>query len=194
MTRGSRWVVAGAALGSVLLAGCDSSGGDEPSPSPTPSATSASPSASPSSSPTPSPSASGPEIPAAAREQTPAGAEALLRHYLDASSTAWMTPDPAVLDGLATKQCVTCQNLQSEAADLKAKGRRYTTPPIKLVQVKRLSASDAQVVFELRLEQPASDIVDASGAVVDRQAAETLKRAARVVWQEGRWLVDGISQ
>ncbi|QKE84428.1 DUF6318 family protein [Arthrobacter sp. NEB 688] len=194
MTRGTRWVVAGVALGSLLLTGCDASGSGEPSPTPTAGATSASPSPSASPSASPTPSESGPQIPAAAREQTPAGAEAMLRYYLDSSGKAWMAPDPGLLDGLATSNCVTCRNLRSEATDLVAQGRRYAATPVEIDQLTRLSASKTQVVFEMRLQQRSVDIVDASGAAVDQQKAEALKRAARLLWREDRWLIDGISQ
>lgn len=177
-----------------LVGGCGEGAGAVAGPPPSVSSTSTSPSVTTTPSPSPSATGTGPVIPEAARQQTDAGAEAFIRYYIEQSGLAWTRADPSLLDGLATSRCVTCSNLRDTAAELKSQRRRYTSMPIRVDRVERLFGTRTRVVFELQLTQPAVSVVTADGDVVDRQDRWVLERAARVVWTEGRWQVDGISE
>ncbi|WP_101394389.1 DUF6318 family protein [Phycicoccus duodecadis] len=181
-------------LAATVLGGCTDDADPVATASPTASSVSPSATASPSASASPSATASGPAIPAAARAQTPAGAEAFVRFYIAQSAKAWMVPDPTLLDGLATSHCVTCANLRVTAKELQDEHRKYDAVPIVVSSVQRLSGTNARYVFDLRLRQPAVNVLNKDGTVVDRQSADSLTRAARVVWVEGQWQVDGISE
>lgn len=195
MTRGSRWVVAGAALGTVLLAGCDSSGGDQPSPSPTPSASSVSPSASPSSSPTPTPSESGPQIPAAAREQTPAGAEAYVEYFFDQFNVAYKGPKPGVIEALGTHDCEFCAKSEARAVALASEGQRYAGDAVTVDGVSSFGgAPEGQQYVRIEFTQLAATVVDEDGKQVDKVTKGSAVGNAAVVWREGRWFVRGVEK
>ena len=138
-------------VASLLLAGC---GGDSPpSASPKPTA-SASPSPTVSSSPTitasptnksASPSATAtpktdPNIPAAARAHTPAGAEAFVRYFIDRWNVAWTVPRPGILFPLCQPSSKACSVYERSAARLAKEGHRYDGNP---VTIKFIGVTDA---------------------------------------------------
>ncbi|MBT9254861.1 hypothetical protein KMZ32_02460 [Phycicoccus sp. MAQZ13P-2] len=188
MTRGTRWVVAGVALGSVLLAGCETSGDDDPSPTPTPSVSSVSPSSSPSASPSPSPSASGPEIPAAAREQTPAGAEAYVEYFFDQFNVAWTKPQPGLIKSLSDPQCQFCKKTETTATRLAADKQRYKSDPARLQSVDVFGGAPAGQQFtQVRLVQNRVAIVDEGGDVVRIDERKELDYYVTLRWKSDRW-------
>ena len=189
------FVVAGAVVvGGGALGGC--TGGAEPDPSPSVSSGSPSSSASVSVTPSPSPSvtASGPEIPAAAREQTEAGAEAFVRFYIAQSARAWVEADASQLAGLATANCATCSNLEETAVDLRADGQKYSAVPIKVASLSVFRSSKAEVVFDAELREQNVSVVDSKGSVIESFPARTLNSAVATVWKEGQWWVDAIGE
>ncbi len=97
-------------LALVVVTGCDASG--DPEGTASPSVSSASPSASPSPSPTPSASPSGPEVPAAAREHTDAGAEAFVKFFFEQFNEAWTEPQSGLIEGLSDPECKFCRKLR----------------------------------------------------------------------------------
>lgn len=195
MTRGSHWVVAGAALGTVLLAGCDSSGGDQPSPSPTPSASSVSPSASSSPSPSLSPSASGSEIPAAAREQTPAGAEAYVEYFFDQFNVAWTKPQPGLIKSMGTSGCEFCANSEDTTQKLADKKQKYAEDPVRLNEAQSFGgAPEGEQYVRIKFTQSGARVVDSSGKEVARDKKLTADANAALRWVDQRWLVRGIER
>lgn len=181
-------------VGAVALGGC--SGEEAPEPSPSVSSGSSTGGASPSASVTPSPTVteSGPAIPAAAREQTEAGAEAFVRFYIDQSARAWTEADPSQLEGLATGACATCANLQETATSLKAEGQRYSATPVKVGALSSFRDADTQQVFDAELQEQKVSILAADGEVVESFPARSVKTAIAVVWREGRWWLDAIGE
>ncbi len=115
-----------------VLAGCDSQAETPGASSPPGSATSSAPSPSASSSP-PSPSASASPsvaIPPAARVKSDKGAEAFVRYFFDQVNVAWTKPDPSAIEANSEKGCESCKSLATTASELKAKGRKYASPPV----------------------------------------------------------------
>lgn len=192
MARAARWAVVAGMLAAGVLAGCDSADDPVVTPTPSPSLSSSSPSQSPS--PSPSVTESGPQVPAAAREKTDAGAEAFITYYIEQSARAWMVPDGSVLDGLSTSSCITCRNLQQKARDLERDKQKYKSTPIRVDKTKIFSSTSSRVVVDLQLTEMPVDLVDAKGTVVEHYPRNKITRAAALVWQEGRWRVDGISE
>src|SRR5918995_6623385 len=159
---GMPWAV-GALLANLLLSGCQAE--ETPPAGPSPSASSGSPSASPAST-SPSPSASpSSEIPAAAREKSETGAKVFARFYIEQSARAWTTPDPSLLDGLATDNCETCKSLVATARELAQLGRRYDRAPIKVGEIETFRGSGHEWVFETELEEQNVNVIDANGKV-----------------------------
>jgi len=185
------FVVAGAvAVGGGALAGC--TGGSEPDPSPSVSSGSPSSSASVSVTPSPSPSvtASGPEIPAAAREQTEAGAEAFVRFFFDQLNTALTEPRAGLIKSLSDPKCEFCKGTEDTAVYLVRENERYATNPVDVIDVEAfVGAPEGQQYLALSMVQKRADIVDAKGVVVATDSRKDADSNVGVVWSSGRWLM-----
>ncbi|MBD3783246.1 MAG: hypothetical protein IE926_09885 [Micrococcales bacterium] len=174
-------------LSAVTLAGCDS-GGDDPvvSPTPTASSTSASPSAS--SSPSPTPSSTGPDIPAAARQKTNAGAEAFVRFFFDQFNVAWTQPQPGLIKALSDPACQFCAKAESTAQYLNAHAQRYQSVPSTLLTVDVFGgAPTGQQFTEIHLVQNAAKIVDSAGKVVDTDPRLDKRYYVTLKWAGDGW-------
>lgn len=180
-------------LALVVVTGCDASG--DPEGTASPSVSSASPSASPSPSPTPSASPSGPEVPAAARKQTPAGAEAFLRYYFDELNRVSMVPDPGVLGSLGTSDCEFCQRNETTIKSLADAGHRYVTEPTRVTAAEAFGGApkDAQYVH-LEFDQLGAKIVDEAGTKVGEDKKLEAKANAALRWQGGSWKLQGVER
>ena len=186
------FVVAGAVVvGGGALGGC--TGGAEPDPSPSVSSGSPSSSASVSVTPSPSPSvtASGPEIPAAAREQTEAGAEAFVRFFFDQLNTAWTEPREGLVSALGDDDCRFCAKSESDAAQLVSRGERYESNPVKLgsLTVLILGEGDEQTLVRTELTQNEVDVLDRAGVVVRTDQKKQVTLTTGLTWQGGQWRV-----
>lgn len=181
--------------GAVALGGC--SGEEAPDPSPSVSSGSSTASASPSASVTPSPTVteSGPAIPAAAREQTEAGAEAFVRFFFDELNTAWTEPQAGLIESLSDPTCEFCTNTEATATRLVADRHRYSTKPVEVTAVDQfVGAPTGQQYVAVTLVQRRSDVVDADGAVVRTDVRKVLDRYVAVVWAGDGWRLLGVEK
>lgn len=175
---------------SASLAGCNGGGDPTPSPTVTSSSSSASPSASASPSSSPSPSVS---IPAEAMQQTPEGAVAFVKFYVDQINLAWTTPTAAVLPPLQTSSCNSCAGFQGDAEAYVLAGTRMVSAPASVEKViPRDGAAPGAQFVQATITESVVDIVDRAGAVVDRSSAMTGTYVFAVVWGEGQWRVNGV--
>ena len=118
--------------GLLLVAGCSGSGEPDATPSASPSAT---PSASDSPTGSPSPSASPSEasdVPAAAREQTPEGAEAFAIHFMDVLNEAMVTAVPDRPEALSAGSCQFCGRALETVRELSSDNHVYDEAPARL--------------------------------------------------------------
>ena len=178
------FVVAGA----VALGGC--TGESEPDPSPSTGSASATSSASPSATPSPSASetASGPEIPAAAREQTEAGAEAFVRFFFDQFNIAWTEPRAGLIESLSDPECQFCQKSEESTLGFVADGQRYASQPVEVRGIEPIvGAPSGQQYLAATFEQKASRIVDQSGTAVTSVKRQVGERYVVLAWSGGRW-------
>ena len=183
-------LVAGAALAGLVLAGCGGSGSDRgttPSASTVTSASSSASIADPSASPSYS-------VPPEAQVQTEAGAVAFVTFYFEQVNKAWMTPDSTLLPPLTESGCKSCDSLQEHAVDLAAKDQHTTTAAVRVASATpRVGAPAGQQFVTIQLDQLGATTIDSSGAVVDADPVQSLKREVVLVWEGGRWLLYGIS-
>jgi hypothetical protein len=179
------FVVAGA----VALGGC--TGESEPDPSPSTGSASATSSASPSVTPSPSPSvtASGPEIPAAAREQTEAGAEAFVRFFFDqVNMSRGPNRELASSSHLSDPECQFCQKSEESTLGFVADGQRYASQPVEVRGIEPIvGAPSGQQYLAATFEQKASRIVDQSGTAVTSVKRQVGERYVVLAWSGGRW-------
>lgn len=186
--------VAGLLVASGVLSGCDSEAATPGASSPAASASSASPSpsaSSPSASASASPSVA---IPAAARVKSDKGAEAFVRYFFDQVNQSWTAPDPNLIEANSENGCESCASLASTASELKAKGHKYASTPVTVMETKRVSgAPSGQKYIETKLQQHRVNVVDPSGRVVLTDEKKTLVRTVAVIWKDDRWLIYGVA-
>ena len=145
----------------VTLAGCSSGKSDHPATAlpptgttsdpvtvvPPPSTSAVSPTATASASPTSSPQPAKPVLPAAAQEDTEAGASAVARFWHEALGYAFQTGDTSPLKSVAGAGCEACQNYSSGIDAEVAKGMKYRSDPSPVVGVQmiKFAATNATV-------------------------------------------------
>lgn len=126
---------------SLLLAGCGGGAKPDPSPSTSSPATSASvPTVS--NSPTTATPTIDPNIPAAARAHTPAGAEAFVRYYFERLNVAWTAPRAGILSPLCQASSKACAAYEKTAARLVKEGHRYDGNPVTVKFIGVLDATN----------------------------------------------------
>lgn len=193
MVRAVRWSVVAGMLAAGVLAGCNSSPDDPVTPTPSPSVSSSS--ASPSASPSPSVTASGPQIPAAAREKTDAGAEAFVKYFFERYNTAWTAPAPGLILELSDPACEFCTRAEKTAVTLEGRGDRYDRAPVSVRSVEQfVGAKDPQKFLFVELVQNRANVVSESGEVVHTDKRAELRSNVVLVWRDKRWFLLGVEE
>ncbi|NLJ54921.1 MAG: hypothetical protein GX344_12425 [Intrasporangiaceae bacterium] len=174
-----------AAVAAVVLVGCN--GGTEVEDPPTtasPSAPTSSPESSPSPTelesteePTEGPTAEPteasalPELPEAAKENTPEGAEAFIRYYFDVANIAMMTPQVGLIPTLAHADCQSCKAMEMDAETLVRDGQRAASQVYDVQSMAVVGGTSQDVeLFNMVVLLPGSDI-EMEGDVVEEGAA-----------------------
>jgi hypothetical protein len=129
-------------------------------------------------------------VPPAARANTPAGAEAFARFYLELVNRAWSEPNPDLLRPYVLPTCKTCTRDLQTAEELRRLGHRYAGPAAALGPsvVTPASVPDRRTV-QVVLKQLRQVIRDRHGKVVERVPAEkavlevTLRRQRSTEWR-----------
>ncbi|MGG5257553.1 DUF6318 family protein [Phycicoccus avicenniae] len=194
MQRSGSWVAVVGMLAAGVLGGCDASS-DDPTTAPTPSPSVSSTSASPSPTPTPSVTASGPDIPAAARAQTPAGAEAYMKYFFDQFNVAYTEPRAGLIKSMGTTACEFCSKSEVRAVELVEGKQRYAQAPVRLGEAKSFGGAPKNEQYvHIEFTQVAATIVDSSGRKVSQVAEANAGANAALTWSDGRWFVRGIEK
>lgn len=133
-----------------------------------------------------------PELPAEAKEQTEAGAEAFVAHYFDLLNYGTMTPDADALVNTGTPQCQTCLAFQDSLDTLVENGWRSDGPSVDL-----LSASATQTDTEFSVTSTIAQINPAvltSGGEVETTADQPsdVSFTFRLAWTEAGWRVQEV--
>jgi Family of unknown function (DUF6318) len=180
---------------SMLLTAC---GGDA---KPTASASSTTSSAATTTSaPTPSASptttatrAPDPNIPAAARAHTPAGAEAFTKYFYSQVNIAWTKPKSGLIQALSSPDCKSCAALEATAAELVKMGQHYNGPPATLVSVDQLGEGvPGHPELLVRLTQEHRNVIDRTGRVVLTDQREPGKFVATLRWSGHGWSIETV--
>lgn len=175
---------------SMLLAGC---GGDSKpnasrsspaSSSPTTTAAPSTTSGSPTSTASPT---TDPNIPAAARAHTPAGAEAFTKYFFAQLNRSWSTADPSLLPPLSEPGCKTCGAFTSSAASFRSKTQHYKGEVFSVTSIgalgKGLKGEEVLVVGE---QEPGA-IVDQAGTVITASVRQAGKFLISLAWTGRGW-------
>ena len=172
----------------ILLSGCggDAKPGATPSSTPAASPTTSSPATS---SPVTSSPATDPNIPAAARAHTPAGAEAFVRYFYSQLNRSWSTADPTLLPLLSESDCKTCAAFTSSAASFRSKNQHYNGELFSVSSISSIGMGPkGQEVLVIGKQQP-GEIVDQAGKVVETAVAQAGKFVISLRWTGSGWKV-----
>ena len=124
-----------------------------------------------------------PNIPAAARAHTPAGAEAFVRYFYAQLNLAWSKPQAGLISGLSSPTCKTCSNFEEEAAKSVAKNERVVGQSIVLDTVGTSDASNPAKMTVLAIGyQPKTIVVDSSGKTVQTLQRESVRTPELWTW------------
>ena len=179
-----------AACGLVVLlglVGCSGGGDDPPPTSSTTSSVSTTRSTPPSSSSTTASSATATvDIPVAARAQTPEGAEAFVKFFMDEVSRAWTKPIAGLIPPLGEPGCIACKSFEDTAKDLVAKSQRYESRPSTTLSANAVDGGPRRMVHVV-LQQHEVDIVDSAGNTVLTDKGKRFAVNAELAWRGGRW-------
>jgi hypothetical protein len=126
-------------------------------------------------------------MPAEARVQDEAGAEAFVRYYIELINRASRTLDAGPLRELSN-ECADCQRIASDYENDAAAGYRYEGGGITIISYENVKQGE-QVGATFVADRAALTIVDASGRPVDGldfPAVTDLVSGAEVQWDESR--------
>ena len=175
----------------LLLSGC---GGDSKPTASSSNTTTSSPTTTSAPATTPSPTTTtrttDPNIPAAARAHTPAGAEAFVRYFYSQVNTAWSKPKAGLISSLSETTCKSCAALEGTAADLVKNGQHYDGPPVTIVSVAPMGEVDAghpQILVLFTQEH--RNVIDRAGHVVLTDQRKPGKFVATLSWSSRGWSV-----
>jgi hypothetical protein len=160
----------------VALAGCSSD--PEPQPLPPIATSSPSPIALP--------------LPSEAAAETPEGAAAFARYYLNVLGQAFAAADPTQLDSLSAPGCEGCDALISSVRGLRDEGGRRVGGEYVVKSVAAPPVENGDVVVEIAYERTASQIVGRDGLVT--ASAPAVPRTSvqmRLIRNESGWVVQG---
>ena len=180
----------------ILLAAC---GGDAKPGTPSSSSTTSSPTTT---APAPTTSASptttsrpttDPNIPAAARAHTPAGAAAFVKYFHDQLNVAWGQPRAGLLAALSLPGCKTCTALEGSAAKNVRTHQRMSGDSVRIDSAdpgSKEANGDQTVVFTGA--QLKTSVVDSNGHKVRDIPAAEIRSVATSRWTASGWRISEI--
>jgi hypothetical protein len=194
--RGSAPLVVVPLAASMLLAGCggaekpDASPPSTASPSPTTTAALTTPPVAPTATVTPT---TDPNIPAAARAHTTAGAEAFVRYYFERLNVAWTGPHAGILSPLCQASAIACTGFERDATRLAKEGHRYDGDPvaIKFVGVLDVTSPDKYDVLANVVQERRSEI-DAAGKIYVTDKRKDLRFHFVLLYTGHAWSVSSL--
>ena len=202
MTRAfPRWV-AGAALVGLAVAGCTTNGSTGSGVGTSSAVVTSSPVVTTSV----SPSSSGPgvsptgttlplpvDLPVAAREHSPAGAEAFVRFFYAQVNRAWTRPEAGLIPRLCLSTSKSCAALEATALELVAKKQRYDGDPGTILSVLALGSGAPEILaVDIRGRSERRNVLDSNGAIIATDPLEATHFEAKLRWFDGGWRITDI--
>jgi hypothetical protein len=174
---------------SMVLTGC---GGDSKPHASSPSTTSASPTTA--STPTASASATAsrttdPNIPAAARAHTPAGAQAFVKYFFERMNVSWTEPKEGILSPLCQPSSKACAAYEKTAARLSKEGHRYDGNPVTIKYIGVLDATNNKCDVLVTLVQERRSEIDKTGKVIVTDKRKDFKAEVEMLYTAHEWSV-----
>ena len=176
---------------SILLTACG--GGAKPDPSSSSSTTTSAPAPTVSVSPTTAGPTVDPNIPAAARAHTPAGAAAFVKYFHDQLNVAWGKPQAGLLAVLSLPVCKTCTALEGSAAKNVITHQHVSGDSVRIDSADPGSteANGDQSVI-ITGAQLKTSVVDSNGHKVRDIPAAKIRSIATTRWTASGWRMSEI--
>jgi len=134
-----------------------------------------------------------PNIPAAARLHTPAGAEAFVRYFYSQLNVAWTKPSSGLISALSSPSCKSCAGLEATATDLVKKGQHYNGSPVTIVSVNHLGEGiPGHPEILVRFTQENRNVIDRTGNVVLTDQRKQGKFVATLGWSSRGWAIASV--
>ncbi|MFN8074692.1 MAG: DUF6318 family protein [Kineosporiaceae bacterium] len=132
-----------------------------------------------------------PTYPAAGKVQTPAGAEAAFRHYVDSYTWAFAHADPQPLIGLTIDGCVFCKSVRDDLADMQSRDERTRGGGLVIhgLQVTRGNIP-TEMLLSINMSQNGSITMGREGKPVATTTSHPEQHVdALMQWVNDRWLL-----
>lgn len=184
---------AGVALSLMLAVGC--SGQDPPPSDATPTnggSTTSGTSTAATTAPTSNVPAGAPALPEAARQQTPAGAEAFVRHWFTLLNYAYQSGEVDPFLATASEACRTCAALAGTVTAVYQRGNRISGGEITVKDISAANIKQAGTTIVTALFGAAElQEVSADGAIIEIIEADggDVSYLLDVYWQDSAWAV-----
>lgn len=196
MKRTSAALLAVPLVASLLLAGCggaDKPGASSPSTANSAPRTTAAPSTTASSPTATASPKTDPNIPAAARAHTIAGAEAFVRYFFERLNIAWTRPRAGILSPLCQTTAIACTQFERDANRLAQERHHYNGNPVTITFIGVLDATDANK-FEVlaNVVQERRSEVDAAGKIYVTDKRKNLRFHLVLLYTGRNWSVSSL--
>lgn len=113
-------------------------------------------------------------LPELAKRNDAVGAKAFLRYWFAAVTYAMKTGDTEPFMAVSARECKTCTNLRGEVLAIRDADRRLIGGGWEVVGVEQdPSLEPPYYRFAVKVHQPRQRVVEASGKVVSKSAAQT---------------------
>lgn len=134
-----------------------------------------------------------PTMPEEAKEDTEAGAEAFVRHYIDLINYTGMHPEAGILEPLAEGSCEACNNLAATVEYSKDNGH-YLLDPLWIPHdfSTTVFSTDRTALVRVEVEQPSQDVLDGDGSKVDEVESDRFTLVNELIFTDG-WRVQQAS-
>ncbi|KGH43639.1 hypothetical protein IN07_23925 [Modestobacter caceresii] len=131
-------------------------------------------------------------MPPEAREQTPAGAAAFIRYYMDVYNAAQSSMDPTYLDQFS-QDCSLCDSLIANIREDKAAGYTYEGGEVSVSSASFGDVRDFKVEGAFSINQAALNVEGPGGSRIDDLSApaESLTSGAILTWAstDSTWIL-----
>lgn len=130
-----------------------------------------------------------PSLPARAEQDSPAGAQAFVRHWVDALNHAGATGTTDYLRSLSADSCTTCDRLATGIEDLYGKGGRLQSDGWQVLGTRVVPGTpDDEAALRLRVRRPPEAVYASEGAQAEVFRGSTGRYGVRLAW-DGGWQV-----
>jgi hypothetical protein len=131
-----------------------------------------------------------PNIPAAARAHTNAGAEAFVRYFIQRWNTAWTAPRAGILPPLCQSASKACAGYEEEALRLTKEGHRYDGDPLTVKFIGTLDRTGPrQVGILANVVQERRSEIDKAGKIYVTDKRKNLRLHFQVSYLGQNWSV-----